>query len=316
MKISKLRIEHLRNEAHYQFFLLLEKLFTAHPEASGIVVQQLEELNPLVTLEGKLVDAMKASGYTAEIAEADRRVDRDVAGISIAVESALHHFDPLVEEAARHLEIRLKSFRGNIEKKAYEEESAAVKILLADLNGTYAPQVATLNLGAWVTELSAAQEDFERLFLLRNVERAERPQENLKELRRQMDTLYRTIVERIDASAVINAAQTLDAFISELNREVEYFNEHSHRHVRKDLGAGDHTVIEPIDVQPYTGHPVTVVPKVHYREEGKPTENLALGKDFDVAYKNNTDVGTAELTIRGKGAYKGTKTVTFNIARQ
>jgi hypothetical protein len=54
---------------------------------------------------------------------------------------------------------------------------------------------------------------------------------------------------------------------------------------------------------------------VHYREDGKETVQLSLGADFAVTYKNNVHVGTAELTIHGKGAYKGQKTVTFNIAR-
>jgi hypothetical protein len=91
-------------------------------------------------------------------------------------------------------------------------------------------------------------------------------------------------------------------------------NEQFHRAL-KDLGKGDHTVIEPIDTQAYTGRPVTVVPKAHYREEGKPTEPLTLGKDFSVTYKNNVNVGMAELTIHGKGKYRGAKTATFNIAR-
>jgi hypothetical protein len=104
-------------------------------------------------------------------------------------------------------------------------------------------------------------------------------------------------------------------FIAELNAIITYFNDHTHRHARKDLSEGDHTVVEPVETQPYTGRPITVVPKVYYREDGKQTENLALGKDFSVTYKNNTNVGTANLTIHGTGKYKGTKTVTFNIAR-
>jgi hypothetical protein len=55
---------------------------------------------------------------------------------------------------------------------------------------------------------------------------------------------------------------------------------------------------------------------VHYCEEGKPTVKLWLGKDFSVTYKNNVKVGMAELTIHGKGDYKGQKSVTFNIARK
>jgi hypothetical protein len=305
MSILKIRLEHLRNEAHYQFLLLVEKLFAAHPEASAIVAPQLMELNPLVVLEGQLVDAVKASEYTAEIAEADRRVDRDIAGINAAVESALHHFDPVMAEAARRLEIRLKSFRGEIEKKPYEEESAAVKILLADLNGAYATQVSTLNLDAWVMELAAAQEDFERLFLLRNIEWAEKPQEKLRNLQRQINTLYRSIVERIDASVVLNGEQPLGAFVSELNREVEYFNEHSHHHARKDI---DRAVVASIPNQTWAEKPVIVLPSVTYEDK-----ELVFTRDYELSYRDNDRPGTATVTIHGKGAYKGTKTATFNI---
>jgi hypothetical protein len=305
MSILKLHLGHLRNEAHYQFFLLVEKLFAVHPEASAIVAPQLTELNPLVALEGQLVDAVKTSEYTAEIAEADRRVDRDIAGISAAVESALHHFDPAMAEAARRLEIRLKSFRGDIEKKPYEEESAAVKILLADLNGAYAAQVATLNLGAWVMELAAAEDDFERLFLLRNVERSEKPQEKLKDLRRQIDAVYRSIIARIDAYALLNGEQTLSAFVSELNREVEYFNEHTHHHARKDI---DRAVVASIPDQTWEGKPVVVLPAVAYEDR-----ELVFTRDYELSYRDNDRPGTATVAIHGKGAFKGVKTVSFNV---
>jgi hypothetical protein len=74
-------------------------------------------------------------------------------------------------------------------------------------------------------------------------------------------------------------------------------------------------VVETIDTQKYTEKAVTPIPRGYYREEGKPTVELVFAKDFSVTYKNNKEVGTAELTLHGKGAYKGQKTVTFNIAR-
>jgi hypothetical protein len=43
------------------------------------------------------------------------------------------------------------------------------------------------------------------------------------------------------------------------------------------------------------------------------TSVLKAGTDYTVSYKNNTDAGTANLTITGKGNYKGTITKTFVI---
>ncbi len=41
--------------------------------------------------------------------------------------------------------------------------------------------------------------------------------------------------------------------------------------------------------------------------------NLVSGTDFTVAYSNNTNAGTATVTVTGKGNYKGTKKLTFTI---
>ena len=42
-------------------------------------------------------------------------------------------------------------------------------------------------------------------------------------------------------------------------------------------------------------------------------EALVLGTDYEVAYQNNTDCGTAKAVITGKGNYSGTLTASFKI---
>jgi hypothetical protein len=295
----------MRNEAHYQFLLLLQKLFISYPAIATIVADLLGELNILITLEGQLVDSVRSSEYTVELKAADKRLDRCIIGIVNAIISALHHFDPAVVNAARRLEILLKAFRSSIEKKSYEEESAAVKILLADLLGEYAPQVALLNLGPWLTELSAALDDFERIFLLRSDQRATKPKERLRDVRKQIGILYRKIIERIDAYTVVNGeASTLD-FVNHLNEEITYFNEHNHRHAKKDIAKAN---VNSIPDQTYSGEPVIVLPEVFYEDE-----KLVFTKDYELAFRDNNAIGTASVSIRGKGTYKGLKTVSFNI---
>ena len=43
------------------------------------------------------------------------------------------------------------------------------------------------------------------------------------------------------------------------------------------------------------------------------TSDLVLNKDYTVAYKNNINVGTAIVSISGKGNYSGTVTKSFKI---
>ena len=58
----------------------------------------------------------------------------------------------------------------------------------------------------------------------------------------------------------------------------------------------------------YTGK--AIKPAVRVKFEGK---TLKADKDYTVTYKNNTKVGTATVTITGKGNFSGTVTKTFNI---
>jgi hypothetical protein len=258
MKISSIHFSYLRNEAHYQFLLLVKQLFQIDPGVAAIVAELLPQFYTLLELEGQLVDAVRASEFTKQLAEIDRRLDRFLAGLSIAIEAALHHPDPNVVKAAERIRLRLKAFRGEIERKAYEEESAAVKILVADLQGAYAPQVSILGLGVWVTEIAAEQTAFEQVFLQRSAEHVEKPQEKLKDVRREIETLYHRITERIDAYTVMNGTATTGVFISKLNDEITYFNEHNHRRHAKDI---NRATVASIPDQLWDGsQPVTPLP--------------------------------------------------------
>jgi hypothetical protein len=314
MKIKKIYSGRLRNEAHYQFLTMFNVIMLADAAVRDVLGDKLvDSFAALLTLEGQLVDAMHSSIYSKELAEADFRRDNYLTGITRAIEAALHHFNPKMVRAAEALMLRIKAFRGSIEKKTYGEEAAAVRILTEDLMNTYFAEVQLLGLEDWVEKLSNAQADFDELYLSRNKELSNRPQEKLKDVRRQIDEVYHTMVDKVDAYSVVKG-DPYDDFVGKLNQTVEYYNEHAHHHAKKDLGVSDHTVIEPIDTQKHTEKPITPVPVVYYREEGKPTLELSLGKDFEVTYKNNTKVGMAELTVHGKGAYKGSKTITFMIA--
>lgn len=66
--------------------------------------------------------------------------------------------------------------------------------------------------------------------------------------------------------------------------------------------------VAAIKTQVYTGKAISPAPAVTYG--GK---KLTKNKDYTVSYSSNKAVGKASLKITGKGLYKGTKTVNFNI---
>ena len=66
--------------------------------------------------------------------------------------------------------------------------------------------------------------------------------------------------------------------------------------------------VTAIPDQTCTGSEINPAPTVKYN-----SDTLKAGTDYDLSYKNNTNVGTATITITGKGRYTGTKDITFKI---
>ncbi|MDE7259952.1 MAG: DUF1533 domain-containing protein, partial [Lachnospiraceae bacterium] len=69
--------------------------------------------------------------------------------------------------------------------------------------------------------------------------------------------------------------------------------------------------IRPIPAQTYTGS--AIKPEIEVYHDGK---LLTIKKDYTVAYKNNTNFGTATVTVTGKGNFKDKDTATFEIEKK
>ena len=69
--------------------------------------------------------------------------------------------------------------------------------------------------------------------------------------------------------------------------------------------------ISAIPDQTYTGSAVTPTPAITYNGT-----RLKKGTDYTISYSNNTKAGTAKATIRGKGEYTGSRTVSFKIVKK
>jgi hypothetical protein len=303
--IKYIQFSYLRREAHYQFLELFHRLLDTFGEVKEVISIYYVGFVFLLDKERRLVDAQKKSNYTKKIVDADHRDDQLLVGIRNIVVGALHHFDPRIVEAAISLQNRLNAF-GAIIKKSYEEEAAAIRILLLDLQGSSAAEVELLGLTPWINELEIAVNDFERLLQLRIEEQATKPMERLREIRNEIEEVYRKMIDRINAFNTIEEKEVYNEFIRQLNLQIDYFNEHNRKQTSKDIKTA---IVKKIPDHNYTGNPITPVPEISF--EGN---KLVFATDFTLSYKNNTNVGNAEITIHGKGAYKGNKIITFFIS--
>lgn len=84
--------------------------------------------------------------------------------------------------------------------------------------------------------------------------------------------------------------------------------------ISKVAGSGDTSIalskvtIGSIASQLYTGNAICPEPSITYNGKA-----LVKGTDFSLSYKNNVNVGTATVTVTGKGTYTGSTTIEFAI---
>jgi hypothetical protein len=308
MKILALVFKQLPNGAHCEFFgkvkLLLGNAGTAVITALGDLVTELDDW---YVKERACLAWFRKSEFTEPIAEADKEIDKALVGLTEQVKGACHSSDASIVKAANRLLMMLKS-HGKVTAKSYLDQKGVVETILEELNGDYLADLTLLNLLSWKTALAQALLKFMIQFDKREKETLEKPQESFPEVRHAIEKVWHEMVEIVNSSAKLNVSPDFVDFINKINPEIDYLNKEFHR-VKHDIVTAEPA---PIDPQPYTGESCTPVPEVIFKK-GDEMIKLILGKDFNVTYKNNVNVGNANCIIHGKGAYKGTRTVTFII---
>jgi hypothetical protein len=303
----------LPNGAHYDYCVYASSKFAAAPSIlKPLISAPVAEFNTWLAKETALMEWVRKSALTKQIAEADNRLDHDLVALNAQTHALEYSHTPAIAEAATRVYIMLMSY-GKVYDKSYDNQAGDVRAILEQLAGAYAADVTALGLTPLVTELQSAFTEFRNLLAQRSTDELKKPTETFPAVRRGIEEAYHQVVFTVNGLMIVGPKVEAEALINSLNGEIERLNAEFHR-AKKDLSVGDHTVIEPIDTQPYMeNRPATPVPAVHYREDGKETVRLSLGKDFSVTYKNNDKVGMAELTIHGKGKYTGRYDTTFHI---
>jgi len=311
-RIKTVLFSYLRYEAIYQYLFLYKALLVVYPEAKAIVDADFETFSDLLAKELPVLDGLRGNELSKRIAETGKLVDRNIVGINRVVDVAIHHFNPQIVKAGESIYKRLKSF-GRIENKPYEEESAAVKVLIATLRNEYADKAGLIGLTPWIDNLEAVESKFDALFKLRNTQLAVKSARmNIMEINKLLIPLYRRMTKRINAILVLNSTPALVEFTNELNTQIDYVNGHSASKTAKI--SIENIIVKPIEPQLETGKMIPYMPELSIEIDGKQVE-LDFSVDYTLTYRNNTKPGIAEIIISGKGRFKGKKIVTFIVIK-
>ncbi|MDR3246762.1 MAG: DUF6261 family protein [Prevotellaceae bacterium] len=222
LKFLKLHFSSLRNEEWFQFFTEFRDLVNKYSAEKLDIVALFLLFMMLYDDADTALEVIRKSVETALMDKADQKRDRTFRGFIDAVKSALNHFDAEKQKAANELLVLLNHF-GNLAEKTPNEETASIYNFLQELRGAYAPQIATLVLNDWITELDNNNQAYEELVKKRNVEVTSRTTLRMVDVRKKTQDVYRSIIERIEALIVVNGESQYAAFVTELNGYIKRY---------------------------------------------------------------------------------------------
>ncbi|MDX9848535.1 MAG: DUF6261 family protein [Tenuifilaceae bacterium] len=224
MNAKKINLHQLRNEEHYQFMTEFRDSVTQFNAQTLNIAEGFAQLQTLYAQELEALQVVRKSATTEQLTIADAERDALFRGFDDSVKSLLNHFDPAKQQAAARLREVLDQY-GNIARKTYDEETAAIGKLLVEATGALAADIATLGLTDWIAELDRRNQAFDALMKSRYAETSARTELRMREVRLEIDAKYRAITDRLDALMIINGDATYEPFVRELNARVDRYND-------------------------------------------------------------------------------------------
>ena len=206
----------LHNDFHYQAY--------GKMKATGAQALHIENLLPaygeLVELESSIVRRQTTYVSTVQLNDADKVRDNAMGVILNIITAHKTNTIEAKRSAALALDAMVAPYRGisNHEKRTQTREVAG---LLAVLNKEEAmAHIATLNLTEEVTLLAEKNATFAAVYDEKLQEEVERlPQKDIEteELRKQIDEKYAEIVQTVNAYAIVQPTEAIEAFIAQMN---------------------------------------------------------------------------------------------------
>lgn len=223
-KIEFLNTARLRNDEHFQFITDIKGLIDkTTPEELGIVDINTS-FNAAFNAEEKAMKVELGSSKSQIIKSLDDTRDKTYNALNLRIEATI--LSPIEAEvkAAEALK-RVINIYGDKRKASYNEESAALTNLVADLlSAANRPHLETLSLTAWVNALKNQNEAFQEALNSRNEELAGRTSGNTWLFREDVDKFYHKIEDRINSTIELNLAKPgVEKFVKEVNQKIAYY---------------------------------------------------------------------------------------------
>ena len=222
MEIKAIDLSKLRNAEHSQFQTEFKELVEKSTAATlGIEILFAAYLEKYAGETEAMVYISKSS-YTEQLAAADDRRDMIFRGLADTILAAQNHYKDENMAAAKKLSIVLNTF-GNIANVSYDEETALISKLAEEFQGNYFIEIGILGLSEWVEELKKSNTVFSTLKDHRYTEESGKTELRMKNVRKEIDTIYKDIVKRINAQILLNGETNYKDFVTALNYRIDHY---------------------------------------------------------------------------------------------
>jgi hypothetical protein len=233
--IYKVRIYKLRISELLQFLNDVIKLVNQH---STEPMQLAAVITALVTDTNNFDKYFKlemGSAITQELIDLDSRRDECIIGIRLILEGYSRHFDEATKAAAKNLLANMDKYGSQIYNLNYQAETSTISSLINDWNsmGTLTGAVSKLNLAAWVNELNTVNTLFNDSYLKRVDEKGSAPQIKSIDARKKAIVTYKTLIQHIEAKAILAQGETFTTLINNLNVLATKYNTIADSHTEK-----------------------------------------------------------------------------------
>lgn len=234
--IKKVRNFMLRNSEFLQFMFDVISICLKHKAKTTDIQTQVTALNTSVTNLASVFKVEQGSILSKTLHDLDLRRDNCFIGTCQLINSHLRSPIALMQNAATLLENNIEKYGHNIAELNYPAETSTINSILKDWENDSRLTSATelLNLAPWINELQTTNQEFNNIFMNRVEETNQKPSLKTIEARKVTTAAYRTLVQHIDARALLASDNSYEALVGELNVLIVKYNRVAQTHIMPD----------------------------------------------------------------------------------
>lgn len=222
-QISTFSKSQLLMEPSFQFFAGIDARIIADTPAKLSITDEYAPFKSALTRMDQALENISKSAYTEKMNASDLKRDQFYQAIRSQVSAGLYHFDKEKQAAAKELNIVMDAYK-KIATAAQEKETGMIYNLVQELRSEkYKGHVTTLGLDEWLTQLEAANNEFNDLVEGRINESINKVTGGATVPRKEVEVAYDGIVRKINALAVVNGDKDYADFIDYVNARIVYF---------------------------------------------------------------------------------------------